>query len=138
MDSWYDLPYDRAPARNAGGWFANTDIMTKLMGLSFISSFLGMGAGDGAVGGAGNAAFMNSIRLLVLGVLVEGGRRLFQYFSQRFKLFRKYSPSSIFVICRDASTVWVGAGLGAVVTVAEHEKCWKAMNIEASCLGAAC
>lgn len=92
MDGWdYDIPYDAAPARNGGSWFSNTDLMTKLMGLSFLSSFLGMGAGDAAAGGAGNAAFMNSIRLLVLGALLEGGRRLFRYISERFKLFREFS-----------------------------------------------
>lgn len=103
MDSWdYDIPYDGVPARNAGSWFSNTDIMTKLMGLSFLSSFLGMGAADGA-GGAGNAAFMNSIRLLVLGALIEGGRRVFRYVSERFKLFRECSI--ILFIC--LGTSWV-------------------------------
>lgn len=92
MDVWdYDIPYDGAPARNRGSWFSNTDFTTKLMGLSFLSTFLGMGD----AGGTGNAAFMNSIRLLVLGAVVEGCRRLFRYVSERFKLFREFHFMSL-------------------------------------------
>ncbi|KAF5329659.1 hypothetical protein D9619_009197 [Psilocybe cf. subviscida] len=111
MDSWdYDIPYDGVQARNGGSWFSNTDLMTKLMGFSFLSSFLGMGAGDGMAGGAGNAAFVNSIRLLVLGALLEGGRRLFRYVSQRFKLFRELRH---------------GDDLERAVATFAQERCWK-------------
>ena len=65
--------------------------LTRIMGLSMFASLLEgfMGGGTGGGGGV-NSAVMNSIRLFILGAIVEGGRRFFYWAVERFKLFRTY------------------------------------------------
>ncbi len=65
--------------------------LTRIMGLSMFASLLEglMGGGMGGGGGV-NGAVMNSIRLLILGAIVESGRRFFRWAVERFKLFRTY------------------------------------------------
>jgi hypothetical protein len=64
-------------SHSSSGGFDLSSTMTRIFGLSmFASFFTGSGAG---VGG-------NSLKLIVLGMLVEFGRRFVQWVVERFRL----------------------------------------------------
>jgi len=65
------------------------------MGFSFIASLL-----DGILPTGSKSYAMDSVRLFLLGSLLEAGRRFLQWLVGRFRL-RSYPPS--FVIFRNAS-----------------------------------
>lgn len=74
-------------------------MLTRILGFSMFASLLdgGLGGGgfvkgggeDGGNGAAANA-FITSLRLFLLGTLIETGRRLFQWVVERFKFFRMF------------------------------------------------
>lgn len=64
--------------------------LTRIMGMSIFASLIEGFVGGGAAGGGGmNNAVMGSIRLFILGTIIETGRRFFHWAVERFKLFRK-------------------------------------------------
>ena len=89
----YPLAYPPDPA----GFGGNIDYFTKIMGFSFIASlFQGFGTpfnttgGGVGTGGATYSYVWNTIRLLLLGLLVETGRNFCQWLIQRIS-FRSLS-----------------------------------------------
>jgi chaperone BCS1 len=73
-------------------------MLTRILGFSMFASVLdgGMGGGGFVNGGGENGggvaanAFITSLRLFLLGTLIETGRRLFQWVVERFKFFRTF------------------------------------------------
>lgn len=84
---------------NSGATDGST--LTRIMGLSMFASLF-----EGFVGGGGggvNGAVINSVRLFILGTIIETGRRFFQWAVERFKLFRTYPcwPSRYLILFID-------------------------------------
>lgn len=75
---------------------SGANALKRIVGFSvFASLFEGFIGGGNANGGGGvNNAVMTSLRLFILGTIVETGRRLFQWVIERFKLFRERSLHS--------------------------------------------
>lgn len=76
-------------------------MLTRILGFSMFASVLDGGLGGGGFvngggengehgGGAAANAFITSLRLFLLGTLIETGRRLFQWVVERFKFFRTF------------------------------------------------
>jgi chaperone BCS1 len=76
-------------------------MLTRILGFSMFASVLDGGLGGGGFvngagenggngGGAAANAFITSLRLFLLGTLIETGRRLFQWVVERFKFFRVF------------------------------------------------
>jgi chaperone BCS1 len=94
----YNEPYNyrqQATYQQDTSWLnGNLDFFTKIMGFSFFASLFGglsgvPGDGDrtgGAIVGGGQASYVwNTIRLVLLGLFVETGRRFCQWIIQRVK-----------------------------------------------------
>ncbi|KIM42019.1 hypothetical protein M413DRAFT_27547 [Hebeloma cylindrosporum] len=95
----------RSSSSSESSWWSNTNMLTRILGFSMFASVLdgGMGGGGfvngrgenvGNGGGAANA-FMTSLRLFLIGTMIETGRRLFQWVIERFKFFQ-YSVTAQF------------------------------------------
>jgi len=73
-------------------------MLTRILGFSMFASVLDGGLGGGGFvrenggngGGAAANALITSLRLFLLGTLIETGRRLFQWVVERFKFFRMF------------------------------------------------
>jgi len=76
-------------------------MLTRILGFSMFASVLdgdlggggfvnGAGENGGNEGGAAANAFITTLRLFLLGTLIETGRRLFQWVVERFKFFRVF------------------------------------------------
>ena len=76
MDPYYDV-YEGAPSHGGGGssLWGDWSIMsfTRIMGFSFIASLFS------------KSYMVDSAKLLILGSLIETGRRLFQWLIERFR-----------------------------------------------------
>jgi chaperone BCS1 len=87
--------YDPADTSSwpTGATSSDANAFKRIVGFSvFASLFEGLIGGGNVNGGGGvNNAVMSSLRLFILGTIIETGRRLFQWVIERFKLFREYS-----------------------------------------------
>lgn len=81
-------PYDPRPDSD-NSWFTSENSFSRIMGFSFLASIFGTDSGST---GQGTSYLMNSVRLFLLGTIIEGGRRLFGWFMDRFKPFREWLP----------------------------------------------
>ena len=86
---------------NSGSFFSSTNSMSRIVGFSFLASIVtGLLHGQSALSGrqsGGNAAaggqssyVMDSVKLFLLGSIIEGGRRFFAWIMGRFKPFRTF------------------------------------------------
>lgn len=94
-------PFDVVAQDNS--WFSSTNVISRIMGFSFLANILhGLLNGQGAVpgspgasdmgagtGGGPNSYVIDSLRLFLLGLIIEGGRRFFAWIMGRFKPLRK-------------------------------------------------
>lgn len=75
-------------------WFGPANALTRIFGFSFIASFFqGINGKMGSMGeGAGGSSsyIANSMRLFLLGTIIESGRRFFGWAMERFKPFREF------------------------------------------------
>uniref|UniRef100_A0A8H8CDY5 BCS1 N-terminal domain-containing protein n=1 Tax=Psilocybe cubensis TaxID=181762 RepID=A0A8H8CDY5_PSICU len=80
-------------------WFGPGQGLTRIFGFSFIASLLqGMGTKLESIGnaaGGSNSYFGNSMKLFLLGTIIESGRRFFSWAMERFKPFQ-YSITAHF------------------------------------------
>ncbi|PPQ68243.1 hypothetical protein CVT25_005312 [Psilocybe cyanescens] len=80
-------------------WFGPANALTRIFGFSFIASFFqGINGKMGSMGeGAGGSSsyIANSMRLFLLGTIIESGRRFFGWAMERFKPFQ-YSITAHF------------------------------------------
>ncbi|KDR78146.1 hypothetical protein GALMADRAFT_245173 [Galerina marginata CBS 339.88] len=83
-------------------WFSPSNSMSRIMGFSFLASlfqsFTGTAGGGGLVNGVPggqNSYVADSIRLFLLGTIIEVGRRFFGWVVEKFKLFQ-YSITAQF------------------------------------------
>ncbi|KAJ3521089.1 hypothetical protein NMY22_g12457 [Coprinellus aureogranulatus] len=94
---------------------AFTSLFTRIMGLSMIASLFNGGlTSRGGLGTTANYMF-DSARLLVLGTLLEAGRRFFQWLVERFRL--QYSITAQFTE-GDPTFEWI-------VVYMTEKKIWK-------------
>ncbi|KAF8872800.1 hypothetical protein CPB84DRAFT_1798973 [Gymnopilus junonius] len=94
--------------QDSNSWFSSTNAMSRIMGFSFLATIIqGLlngqgsvtgphGVGNAGVGAGGpNSYLIDSIRLFLLGSIIEGGRRFFSWIMGRFKPFQ-YSITAQF------------------------------------------
>jgi mitochondrial chaperone BCS1 len=64
-------------------WLSGSNLMTRVMGFSFIASML-----------QSNSYMIDSVKWFLLGTIIESGRRFCQWLMERLS-FRQYNPPSI-------------------------------------------
>ena len=63
---------------DGASWLSGSNFMTRVLGFSFFASML-----------QSNSYMVDSVRLFLLGAIIETGRRLCQWLMERFR-FRQY------------------------------------------------
>ena len=77
-----DYYYDPQQANSEGAsWLSGSNFLTRVMGFSFFASML-----------QSNSYMVDSVRLFLLGTIIESGRRFCQWLIERF-WFRQYTAS---------------------------------------------
>ena len=73
------MDYETEHARSEdASWLSGSNFMTRVMGFSFVASML-----------QSNSYMVDSVRLFLLGTIIETGRRFCQWLIERF-WFRQY------------------------------------------------
>ncbi|KAF8872803.1 hypothetical protein CPB84DRAFT_1798978 [Gymnopilus junonius] len=117
----FEQPFDVQFAAQDDSWFSSQNAMSHIMGFSFLVNVLhGLLHGQGAVAGAGglgggvgggpNSYVIDSVRLFLLGWVIEGGRRFLSWILGRFKPLPQFTES-------DPAYEWI-------VLLLTEEKIW--------------
>lgn len=65
---------------DGASWLSGSNFLTRIMGFSFFAAML-----------QSNSYMVDSVKLFLLGTIIESGRRFCQWLMERFK-FRQYKP----------------------------------------------
>ncbi|KAF8877083.1 P-loop containing nucleoside triphosphate hydrolase protein [Gymnopilus junonius] len=123
----FEQPFDVQFAAQDDSWFSSQNAMSRIMGFSFLVNVLhGLLHGQGAVAGAGGlggeleGGVIDSVRLFLLGWVIEGGRRFLSWILGRFKPLQ-YSIVAQFTES-DPAYEWI-------VLLLTEEKIWSRSRI---------